>query len=260
MSDLVVSKLAAEWGGCGVTEGDTLLLHSSLGRTLRRLVRMGCQADPKLIIASFLRAVGESGTLILPLFNFDFTTGVTFTVQNSPSQMGVLTEVGRLWPGAVRTGHPIYSFAVIGKNAEMFRGVSNISGYGNDSPFGMLHRLAGKIASLDLSDQNSMTFYHYVEESLKVPYRHHKTFTGQYIDKDDVESTRAFSLFVRNIEQGVVTHVDPMGEILWKNGLYSGCRPQHECGLRVISAAAMFDEVASVIIGGRAEGLLYEIK
>jgi len=260
MNDEVVKVLASDWRAAGVAEGDTLLVHSSITRTLRRIAKMGGEVSPTLVMKSFLQALGESGTLLLPLFSFDFSRGVTFDIRNSPSQMGSFTEVGRLWPGAVRTGHPIYSFAVIGKNADMFRGLKNFSGYGQDSPFGILHRLGGKIGVIDLPDLNSMTFYHYVEESLEAPYRYHKTFTGQYSDEDGVESAKTFGLFVRDVEKGVQTHVDPMGEILWEKGLYTGCRPKEGCGLRVISAPRMFDEVASVLNEGRAKGLLYEIE
>lgn len=243
-----------------MSTGDTILVHSSIGRTLRRIASMGGNVTPNLVIESFLEAIGSSGTLILPLFNFDFASGITFDIRNTPSQMGSLTEAGRLWPGAVRTGHPIYSFAIIGKNAELFRNLNNFSGYGQDSPFGILHRLDGKIGIIDLPDQNSMTFYHYIEENLNAPYRYHKTFSGQYIDGNGVESTRSYGLFVRNTEEGIVTHVNPMGEILWELGLYSGFRPKEGCGLRVISAKKMFDEVAVILNQGRAKGLLYDIQ
>lgn len=255
----MMSALADEWRQAGVAEGDTLLVHSSLSRTLRRMAARGEQVSPDSVIESLLEALGDSGTLLLPLFNFDFTQGVAFDMRNSPSHMGALTEAGRLWPGAVRTGHPIYSFAAIGKHADKFREVRNFSGYGEDSPFGILHRLGGKIGVIDLPDQNSMTFYHYVEESMKAPYRYHKTFTGRYIDNAGVETTETFGLFVRNIEEGVVTRVNPMGEALWEKGLYAGNRPKQGCGLRVISAPAMFEEVARVLREGRAEGLLYEV-
>jgi aminoglycoside 3-N-acetyltransferase len=157
----------------------------------------------------------------------------------------------------VRTGHPIYSFAAIGGAAEKFRGVRNFSGYGADSPFGMLHRMDGKIAVIDLPDQNSMTFYHYIEESESAPYRYHKTFTGPYVDESGRETAETFGLFVRSA--GVLTRVEPMGEQLWAAGLYSGQRPGEGHGMRVIGARAMFDAVARVLREGRARGLLYEM-
>jgi aminoglycoside 3-N-acetyltransferase len=255
----VVAELAEAWCAAGVDKGDLLLLHSSASRTLRKIARLGVKPDSKLIVESFLTALGPDGTLLLPLFNFDFAKGEPFDMRTSPSQMGALTEAGRAWPGAVRTGHPIYSFAALGKRAAEFRPVRNFSGYGDDSPFGMLHRADGKIAVLDLPDNGSMTFYHYVEESCSASYRYHKQFTGPYTDEDGVTTQEAFGLFVRDLERGVLTRVDPMGELLWQTGAYGGDRPGIGSGLRTIKARELFERVADVIQAGRAEGLLYEI-
>lgn len=262
MTDDAIAALARQWRAAGVCEGDMLLVHSSLSRTIRVLVKAGrpiasAQDD---VLASFLEAIGPDGTLLLPLFNFEFTKGVPFDLRSTPSRMGALTEAGRLHPSAVRTGHPIYSFAAIGREAERFRGVENFSGYGADSPFAMLRAAGGRIAVLDLPDQYSMTTYHYVEESHAVPYRFHKRFEGPYVDWDGTVATRTFGLFVRDIDRGVTTHVDPMGELLWQRGLYHGDRPGMGGGLRTIEAAAFYDAVSDVIQDGRAEGLLYRIE
>lgn len=260
MHEGIVAALAADWRSAGVEEGDTLLVHSSLSRTLRKVVKMGGGADPSIVVRSFLHALGSEGTLIAPLFNFEFTQGVPFDIRESKSAMGSFTEAVRKWPGAVRTGHPIYSFAAVGKNANQFMGVENFSGYGADSPFAIIHKLGGKIGVIDLPDQHSMTFYHYVEEANSAPYRYHKTFTGDYTEADGSTTKKTFGLFVRDIEKGVLTKVDPMGEILWEKGLYSGFRPGAGCGLRVIKAAPMFVEVSKVINTGSAKGILYDVQ
>jgi len=235
-----------------------LLLHSSIRGTLRKLKKLCFPMEVETILDSFLHALGENGTLLLPLFNFDFCSGIGFDIRTTPSQMGALTEAGRLRLGTVRTGHPIYSFAVLGKRCDMFRGVDNFSGYGADSPFGILRREGGKIAVLDLPDQESMTFYHYVEESLSVNYRFHKRFSAPYTGFDGGTTQRTYGLFVRRLDEGVVTHVDPMGELLWAKNLYSGDRSGTGSGLRVIDAGTLYDEVASVIAQGKAKGMLYD--
>jgi aminoglycoside 3-N-acetyltransferase len=250
----------AGWAESGIEKGDTVLIHSSLQRTIRRYGTQGMDISPEMVLDSFLEAVGPSGTILLPLFNFDFAKGIPFDIRRTPSRMGALTEAGRVHPGAVRTGHPIYSFAAIGAKAERFRGVDNFSGYGEDSPFALLRELDGKIAVLDLADQDSVTFYHHVEEMHKVPYRYHKTFSGNYRDQCGKTAVRSYGLFVRDLEQGVLTHVNPAGELLWERGLYKGCRPREGSGLRVISARKMFDFVSSIILSGRAKGLLYAIE
>lgn len=252
-----IKQLSESWANCGVNSGDILLVHSNIKRTLVKARREGVRLTPDDILDSFLDCLGSSGTLILPLFNFDFSSTKLFDIRHTPSQMGALTEVARKRSDVIRTGHPIYSFAVLGKEKYAFNGLVNESGYGENSPFGLLHKLNGKIASLDLEDQHSMTFYHYVEESLMVNYRYFKTFSGTYFDSNGNESKRDFKLFVRDIERKVLTHVNPASELLWENGLYHGDRPKENTGLRTIEATRMFSFVSDLIKNGSAEGNLF---
>lgn len=252
-----INKLSKEWARCGVKYGDVLLVHSNIKRVLVEARSEGVQLTPDDILDSFLECLGSAGTLVLPLFNFDFSIKKRFDIRNTPSQMGALTEIARKRYGAVRTGHPIYSFAVLGKESHLFDGLVNESGYGEDSPFGLIHNLNGKIASLDLDDQNSMTFYHYVEESLRVDYRYFKKFKGEYIDQSGNSSNCEFKLFVRDVSRGVVTHVNPAGDKMWELGLYSGNRPKEKSGLRVVEARQMYNFVANLIESGSAEGNLF---
>jgi aminoglycoside 3-N-acetyltransferase len=262
MAEDLIAAMAGQWRTAGVRAGDVLLLHSSLRRVARSVMRAGGSADcvADIVLDSVLEALGPEGTLLLPLFNFDFTTGTPFDIRTTPSQMGALTEAARLRPGAVRTGHPIYSFAVLGAQAQRFAGVENDSGYGPDSPFAILHHMGGKIGVLDLPDQHSMTFYHYVEEARSVPWRYHKRFEGDWIGFDGARSRRSFGLFVRDLEQRALTYVDPMGEVLWGRGFYRGDRPGQGSGMRTIDASALFEVVGAVIDEGAAEGLLYRIE
>lgn len=255
----IIDELAQRWVAAGVRRGDTLLVHSNIRRTLGACRKAGHAVSPREILESFLCAIGPDGTLLLPLFNFEFTKGVPFEICQTPSQMGALTEAGRTYPGAVRTGHPIYSFAAIGANAPRFSGIDNASGYAQDSPFGILRDMDGRIAVLDLEDQDSMTFYHHVEEVKHVPYRYFKDFTGPYVDATGASSIRTYRLYVRDIERGVVTDVNPAGELMWREGLYRGSRPKVGAGLRTVKAREMFDFVARIIDTSRALGTLYSI-
>jgi aminoglycoside 3-N-acetyltransferase len=256
----IIRELSERWQKCGMNYGDMVLVHSNISRTVKELRRSGHDATPAMLLDSFLQAVGPNGTLLFPLFNFDFCSGIAFDIRSSPSKMGVLTETARLYPDVVRTGHPVYSFAAIGDKAQDFLGLNNTSAYGEHSPFGILKRAHGKIAVLDLEDQDSMTFYHHVEEVKQVPYRYFKDFAALYTDSAGVTTQRTFQLYVRNIDRGVLTRVNPAGELMWERNLYQGDRPRQGSGLRTVYASKMFDFVASIIDSGQAEGLLYSIE
>lgn len=255
----IKEELAEQWKNSGINEGDIVLIHSDLKRTLFNYYQKGIKLSSNDILESFIMAVGKSGTLLFPLFNFDFTKGVPFDIRITPSHMGALTETARKHPYSIRTGHPVYSFSVLGFNSHQFLNIDNYSAYGPDSPFAILKNLNGKIAVLDLPDQNSMTFYHHIEEMNQVDYRYHKEFSGFYRDIHGITKYKTYSIFVRDLEKKILTFVDPMGELLWKEGLYKGDRPNQKSGLRVVSAKDMFDFVTDFIKRGKAQNLLYII-
>ena len=175
-----INWLKNRWMESGLMKGDLVLLHSDIMRTLVLLKQEGFPPSVDLVLESLLETIGEQGTLILPLFNFDFTKGMTFNLLSTKSHMGALTEAGRKYKGSVRTGHPIYSFCAIGAQSSEFEGINNYSGYGKDSPFAKIIALDGKIAVLDLEENLSMTFHHHVEEMKSVSYRYQKNFTKFY--------------------------------------------------------------------------------
>lgn len=254
------STMRRWWHDAGVEEGDTLLLHSSIQRLMRTMTRVYRALTVADVYESFRLAVGPKGTLVFPLFNFDFTKGIPFDLRSTPSHMGVLTEFARTRPQTVRTGHPVYSFSVTGHLADRFCGVDNFSAYGKDSPFALLRELDAKLGVLDLADQDSMTFYHHVEEMYGVDYRYHKTFMAPYTDIHGVTRDKTYGIFVRDLARGVKTYVNPAGESLWIKGLYHGQRPSQGHGLRTIRARAMYDEVWRTLASGQARGMLYELE
>jgi aminoglycoside 3-N-acetyltransferase len=115
--------LSGYWDHSGLEEGDTVLIHSSMIRTFRHLIQVGSKPEPGLIVDSLLEQIGNSGTLLLPLFNFEFPDTKYFSINDTPSQMGVITEFARKNYSGVRTGHPIYSFYAIGANDQQFSGI-----------------------------------------------------------------------------------------------------------------------------------------
>lgn len=256
----MLNRLSERWNSSGIEKGDTILLHSNISRLLFEFKSKGIKLDLKMIINSFLNCIGKNGTLLIPLFNFGFANGEDFDINSTPSKMGILTEFFRKNYNITRTGHPIYSFGVVGSKHNEFLNLDNYSGYAEDSPFGVLKNLNGKIAILDLDDQNSMTFYHHIEEINNVKYRYFKEFSGNYIDKNQKKNIKTYSLFVRKIDQGIKTHVNPAGELLWKEGLYKGDKPCVNSGLRTIKSKELFEFISAIIKSNRAENILYKNK
>ncbi|HEV3093354.1 MAG TPA: AAC(3) family N-acetyltransferase [Solirubrobacteraceae bacterium] len=227
-----------------------MLVHSSLKAI--GPVEGGAAA----VIAALERTIGVAGTLIMPTFNFGFCSGETFDVRSTPSQMGVLTELVRTDPRARRVRHPIYSFAVLGALAEEAARLRNFSSYGADSLFAKLVEWDAKIMVIGLSYNNSMTFFHYVEEMEGCKYRYMKSFTAPYVDELGNGSERTYTMFVRDLERGVVTAVDPMGELLEREGAVV-CGEVGESAARLMRARDVYAITARNLTD--QPGLLFRI-
>jgi len=244
-----------------VIEGDVLLVHSSIKKLIITLKsELGLLSTPNDVYNSLKLAIGTSGTLVLPLFNFDFPKNKFFDINKTPSQMGALTEIGRIDPESVRTGHPIYSFSAVGAKSKEFEGIDNESGYGKDSPFAKIKELKGKIAVIGLSDQHSMTSYHYVEEENLVSYRYFKEFKGKCINKHGDEIEKTYKLFVRDLEKGVITDVNRMMDHMWKLNLYKGEKYNEGYGMRTIEFEKFFNTTEKIIQDNLALSYLYSIE
>lgn len=261
MKEDMIEILKNKWNESGIEEGDVLLVHSSIKRLLLKIKNdFEVLVSPKTIYESLLKSLGPDGTLILPLFNFDFPKTNFFDIRQTPSHMGALTEIARANELSVRTGHPIYSFSVVGRHADEFKDINNYSGYGADSPFARIRELNGKIAVIGLDDQNSMTSYHFVEEQNLVAYRYFKEFEGTYIDWSSTESKKKYALYVRDIDKGVQTDVNRMMNYLWDNGFYKGEQYDEGFGMRTIKFNDFYDETDKIIKSGNAINFLYSIK
>ena len=256
----MIPDLKSYWCGSGLVKGDTVLLHSSMRRLLKFLAELKIADPPRVVLESLLNHIGGRGTLVLPLFNFDFPKTQFYSVISTPSQMGVITEYARLNFSGVQTYHPIYPFYIIGSNENEFENINNLSGYGADSPFAKLISLEGKVAAVDLPDSRCMTFYHHVEEMCQVPYRFYKNFSGYYQKVESTIEFRTYKLYVRNLAAGVITNVDRMGEILWREHLYKGNKPGLGNGMRTIHAKTLFARTRKEILEGRAINTLYSIE
>jgi aminoglycoside 3-N-acetyltransferase len=177
----------------GVTEGDVIMLHSSLSKI--GFVQDGAQN----IINSFITILKKSGTLVMPAFpamgfNFDYLkTNPVFDIKNTPSKMGIVTEEFRKMQSVKRSLHPTDSVCAFGLRADEITNThyNQLTSYNQHSPFYKLVELKAKIVLLGV-DLNALTNFHTLEDAVddfKFPVYHSDIFTAQLIDEDDVLKT-----------------------------------------------------------------------
>lgn len=167
----------------GLLQGDTVFFqvsHLALGP-----VECGSSVGEvcQLLYSAMREVVGAEGTVLLPAFSFSFSKKEPFDVDATPSIQGPwsssleLLEYFRTLPGVVRSADPMLSVAGLGPKAEMLlRRLPNTS-YGKGCFYERLLEDGGKICVIGGGLAES-PFLHYAEETVGVPFRYKKLFTG----------------------------------------------------------------------------------
>jgi aminoglycoside 3-N-acetyltransferase len=197
-----------------IHEGDVVQVSSDVFELASQSWQNHETFNADRFIDSLIQKIGPGGTLLFPTFNWGFCHGRKYDIRKSPTCTGALSRHALKRMDFVRTRHPIYSFAVHGRDAALLKNMKNISAFGTDSPFAFLHQKNAKMLLIGLGCQKAFTFVHYVEEQVKVTYRFPKLFTAPYVDERGKEEVRTYSMWVRDLKKKVVTNVSPLGQIL----------------------------------------------
>jgi aminoglycoside 3-N-acetyltransferase len=184
---LTVTSLAGQLRACGLAEGQIVLVHLSMSK-LGWIVG-GAEA----VVLALLTAVGESGTIMVPTNSGNNTDPYEWrhppvpeawwqTIRDhtpaynpltTPTRgMGVVPELFRTWPGAVRSAHPAFSLAALGPRAEYLVADHALTeDTGDRSPLGKLYELDGHVLLLGVGHGNN-TSLHLAEFRAKYPGKH----------------------------------------------------------------------------------------
>ena len=175
-----------------LAEGDVVFVHSSAdylkpGFSLMR------------VLPILLETVGESGTLVFPTYpelgSYDFLReGKVFDVRRTPSYMGMLSELARRHPRAVRSLHPTKSVCAIGPAAEAITEGHHegVYPFGPHSPHYKLVKYEARIVGLAVSTR-ILSFVHCVEDVMgsdfPVATNHPELFEAKCVNAEGREVT-----------------------------------------------------------------------
>jgi len=169
------SSLARDLRALGLTEGMTVMVHSSLSKL--GFVVGGAQA----VVTALLEVVGPSGTLMMPTHSGALSDPASWSNPPVPEQwwetvrgempaydsdltptrmMGATVECFRHVEGTQRSAHPTVSATALGANAAfLVDGHELAYGLGETSPQARLYDLDGSILLLGVSHANNTSLH-----------------------------------------------------------------------------------------------------
>ena len=182
------AKLAEDLRAIGLREGDAVLAHTSLHAV------GSIEGGAETLLRAFRAVLGSDGTLMVPTFTPDLSDPADWDV--SPprdkldrrraeievfdpaitpvptDKLGVFPEIVRRQVDALRSNHPLSSFAAIGAKADFLTANAPFHyPLGSESPLARLHQLNGWVLLLGV-DQRSNSSLHLAEVWANVPYTH----------------------------------------------------------------------------------------
>lgn len=149
-----------------ISSGDTVFIHSAVGG-------LNLGFDAERIISMLLDIVGPMGTLVFP--TYPELTPAQFLIQDeifditeTPSYMGLLTELARKNKDAIRSLNPTKSVCAIGYEAKAITMNHQDSLYPYDycSPYFKIVELKGIIIGLGVPTE-TLSFVHCVDDYFK---------------------------------------------------------------------------------------------
>ena len=169
----------------GVEGGMVLMVHSSLSA----LGRVEGGADT--VIDALIEVIGPSGTVMMPAMG----GAPVFDVNETPSNVGTITD--RFWrrPETIRSIHPTHSAAGVGPLAEQLLAghVGQPTAIGPDSPWGRIARLDNGYLLFIGCDQDRNTLLHTAEDIVEGAYL--QTIVRDYYDADRRKQTAVLERF-----------------------------------------------------------------
>tara|TARA_B110000196_G_scaffold318474_1_gene333969 strand:+ start:1734 stop:2504 length:771 start_codon:yes stop_codon:yes gene_type:complete len=184
-----------------IKKGDNVLVSSNLLNILIRKKKYSIKFNPNDIIDDLISVIGNTGTILIPTYNWDFCKGFGFDYKKTLSKSGSLGNYALKRDDFSRTKNPIYSFAVYGKKRKYLSKLKNKNCFSMNSPFGFLIKNNGKNLFIDIKNiyYFAFTFLHVVEQVVGVNYRFLKTFTGKYRHCNEKSDNAKFTMYARKL-------------------------------------------------------------
>lgn len=170
-------QILEAYAAVGVTPGATVLVKGDI-RPLGGFRTAGGENVVQAHVRALLELIDPArGTLVVCSGSPSLcNTDTVFDPEETPSEMGVLSEAVRRLPGAVRSFHPFYSYAAVGREARDLCGRSTRHVYGPGTPKARLIEAGALFVSVGLHPRLTSAVVHHLELTMGVPYRYVKEF------------------------------------------------------------------------------------
>ena len=214
-----------------ISSGSTVFISSDISRLAFEALENNIDFNVNEFIDIIQDKIGNEGTLLFPVYNWDFCHGIPFNYNKTVGKTGLLGNAALKREDFKRTKNALYSFAVWGKDKDYLCSLDPVISLGKNTVFEYMHHNNAINIVIDVGFNNHYTICHYVEQLLGVPYRYNKYFKSDYIDEHRNVSRKTYSMSVRYLELDVQGNADA----LYEEFLRLGAAYEEKIGRHTIS-------------------------
>ena len=178
-----------------IKKGDTVFFHGN-AMGIFQVVGSNPQEKTEFFWKSIIDFIGKNGTIIVPSFTYSINKKQIFDIKKSKSKIGQFSEDFRKTKIPERTSDPIFSVCIHGKEVKKIKKLPYNNSFGKNSIFNYLYSNNVKFICLGCGLE-SVTFIHYVEQVLNVPYRKFKTFNAKILNEKNKVINKKIKYFCR---------------------------------------------------------------
>ncbi len=190
------NDIISAYENLGVSHGQTVLLKADI-----RPLGLFASSGNETVVEAHINALSKlldlnHGTLVVSAGSPSLcNTDIPYDPANTPCEMGVLSEYVRTLPGAVRSYHPFYSYAAVGKHAEHFCSLGARGVFGLNTPKKRLIDENALFLSIGKHPRLTCAVVHQVELTMGVPYRYTKEFIHPIVTDSGIQE-ESFYMYV----------------------------------------------------------------
>ncbi len=214
------------------------------------LIRLGHTNEERLENFDRILVSAEQmgGNIMIPTFSYTYPKKEVFSILETPSDVGLVTEFLRKRYPHKRTIDPFFSYLVFGEKRSGYLKVQDYECFGDKSLIADLFLQNGYICCVGNIFHNTPTEIHYIEKLLGVDYRFDKVFCGIIKDCEGKYHQQRTTFYCRKYVDEVQPDMTKLESDLKKNDLFEYWRADStDFEIQAISFHQLYDFVKAKV-------------
>lgn len=189
-----------------IQKNDVIFLHGN-SMALFQIKAKDSISKTNIFWNALIEYLKKDGTIIVPTFTYTIGKNKIYDYKKTKSKVGQFSEDFRKHFSETRSLDPIFSVSAYGKKKDDIKKLKYKNSFGRGSIFDFIYKKNARIICLGC-ELEVVTFLHYIEQVLKVPYRGFKKFNSFSLNDDKIICKENIRFYCRHNKSKIKYNLD----------------------------------------------------